>query len=145
MRYRTLLERQIDEWDDGYGVVQIVNPEGTDDAELRFAYYKNGEFVNRPLTVAPSAEVAERTAEVVGTMASIARTLTPERLRERGPGEVLDVVVAEQVRRRERRPLEAPDHGLYALPVDGGRRPVLDQVAEFDLHAEDGRGGARGR
>jgi hypothetical protein len=97
MRYRTLLERQIDEWDDGYGVVQIVNPEGTDDAELRFAYYKNGEFVNRPLTVTPSAEVADRTAEVVETMGSLARTFSPDEIEalvdELGEERVLELSV----------------------------------------------------
>lgn len=80
MRYRTLLEQQVDEWEDGYGVVQIVSPESSDENELRFCYYKDGEFVNRPLTVAPTQEVAERTAEVVGTMASLARTFTPEEI-----------------------------------------------------------------
>jgi len=97
MRYRTLLERRVDEWDDGYGVVQIVNPESTDETELRFCYYKNGEFVNRPLTVAPSPEVAERTAEVVGTMASIARTFTPDEIEalveELGADRVLELAV----------------------------------------------------
>lgn len=77
MRYRTLLEQKVDEWDDGYGVVQIVTPESSDENELRFCYYKNGEFVNRPLTVTPTAEVAEQTSEVIETMASLARTFTP--------------------------------------------------------------------
>lgn len=76
MRYNTLLERTLAEWEDGYGVVQIVNPEGTDETKLRFAYYSDGEFVNRPLTVAPTADVAERTAEIVPTMASLSRTFT---------------------------------------------------------------------
>lgn len=80
MRYWTLLEQGVDEWDDGYGVVQIVSPEGTDETELRFCYYKDGEFVNRPLTVAPTPEVAERTGEVVETMASLARTFTPDEI-----------------------------------------------------------------
>lgn len=80
MRYETLLERRVDEWEDGYGVVQIVSPDSTDENELRFCYYKNGEFVNRPLTIAPTAEAAERTVEVVETMASLARTFTPEEI-----------------------------------------------------------------
>lgn len=77
MRYQTLLEQRIDEWEVGYGVVQIITPDSSDENELRFCYYKNGEFVNRPLTVAPTPEVAERTGEVVTTMASLARTFTP--------------------------------------------------------------------
>lgn len=80
MRYDTLLEKRIDEWDDGYGVVQIVSPESSDDTELRFCYYKDGDFVNRPLTIAPDTEVAERTGEVVTTMASLARTFTPDEI-----------------------------------------------------------------
>lgn len=80
MRYNTLLERTVDEWEDGYGVVQIVTPESADGNQLRFCYYKDGEFVNRPLTVAPSAAVADRTAEVVETMASLARTFTADEI-----------------------------------------------------------------
>ena len=76
MRYRTLLEQTIDEWEDGYGVVQIVTPESVDENQLRFCYYKGGEFVNRPLTIEPSGEAAERTGDVVETMASLARTFT---------------------------------------------------------------------
>lgn len=97
MRYRTLLERRVDGWDDGYGVVQIVNPESTDENELRFCYYKDGEFVNRPLTVAPTAGVAERVADVVGTMASLARTFTPDEIEalvdELGTERVLELAV----------------------------------------------------
>lgn len=97
MRYNTLIEQRIDDWDDGYGVVQIVNPDGTDDTELRFAYYKNGEFVNRPLTVAPTADVAEKTAEIVPTMASLARTFTPGEIaalvEELGEDKVLELSV----------------------------------------------------
>jgi len=77
MRYETLLERTVEEWDDGYGVVQIVSPESSTENELRFCYYKDGEFVNRPLTISPSADAADRTAEVVTNMASLARTFTP--------------------------------------------------------------------
>lgn len=80
MRYRTLLERRIADWDGGYGVVQIVSPEDTDETELRFAYYKDGEFVNRPLTLPPNAEVAENTADTITTMASLARTFTPDEI-----------------------------------------------------------------
>ena len=80
MRYRTLVQQRVDEWEDGYGVVQIVSPEGSGRNELRFAYYKNGEFVNRPLTIAPTGEVAERISEVVETMSSLARTFTPDEI-----------------------------------------------------------------
>ena len=97
MRYRTLLERQIDEWGDGYGVVQIVNPESSDENELRFCYYKEGEFVNRPLTIAPEPEVAERMSEVVTTMASLARTFTSDEIAalvdELGEEQVLELAV----------------------------------------------------
>jgi hypothetical protein len=97
MRYTTLLEQKIDEWDGGYGVVQIVSPEGTEDNELRFCYYKDGEFVNRPLTVAPDPEVAERTGEVVTTMASLARTFTPGEIEalveELGEEKILELAV----------------------------------------------------
>jgi hypothetical protein len=30
MRYRTILEQTVDEWEDGHGVVQIVTPEDAD-------------------------------------------------------------------------------------------------------------------
>lgn len=97
MRYRTLLEQQIDEWEDGRGVVQIVSPESSDSTELRFCYYKDGEFVNRPLTVSPDPEVAERTGEVVTTMASLARTFTPDEIEalvdELGEERVLELSV----------------------------------------------------
>ncbi|MFB6165833.1 MAG: hypothetical protein ABEJ31_11800 [Haloarculaceae archaeon] len=97
MRYRTLLEQPIDDWDDGRGVVQIVNPEESDENELRFAYYTGGEYVNRPLTVAPDAEVAERVADVVPTMASLARTFTPDEIEalvaELGPDRVRELAV----------------------------------------------------
>jgi hypothetical protein len=97
MRYRTVLEQRVDEWEDGYGVVQIVNPEGSDENELRFCYYKNGEFVNRPLTVAPTPDVAERVSEVVETMASLARTFTADEVEvlveELGRDRVLELAV----------------------------------------------------
>lgn len=97
MRYNTLIEQRIAEWEAGYGVVQIVNPEGTDETELRFAYYTDGEFVNRPLSVAPTTDVADRTADVVPTMASLARTFTPEKIAalvdELGEEKVLELSV----------------------------------------------------
>jgi len=97
MRYRTLLEQRVDEWEDGYGVVQIVNPESTEENELRFCYYKNGEFVNRPLTVTPGTEVAARVGEVVETMASLARTFTPDEIEalvdELGEERILELAV----------------------------------------------------
>lgn len=82
MRYRTLLEQTVDEWEDGHGVVQIVTPEGTDENQLRFCYYKDGEFVNRPLTMSPNQETAERTGEIVETMASLARTFTADEIED---------------------------------------------------------------
>ena len=97
MRYNTLLERKIEEWKDGYGVIQIVSPEESEDTELRFCYYKNGEFVNRPLTIMPDKETADRTAEVVRTMASLARSFTPEEIEalvdELGKEQVLELSV----------------------------------------------------
>jgi len=97
MRYNTLLEQKIAEWEDGYGVVQIVNPEDTDENKLRFAYYTNGEFINRPLTVAPSGDVAETTTDVVPTMTSLARTFTPDEIAalvdELGERKVLELSV----------------------------------------------------
>ncbi|GAB7017413.1 hypothetical protein [Halostagnicola sp. A-GB9-2] len=97
MRYQTLLEQRIDDWEDGHGVVQIVTPESSDDTELRFCYYKDGEFVNRPLTVDPTAETAERTVEVVETMSSLARTFTPDEIvslvDELGEDRVLELAV----------------------------------------------------
>jgi dihydroxyacetone kinase len=57
-----------------------MNPDSTDEAELRLAYYKKGEFVNRPLTVAPTTDIAEQVPEVVPTMASLARTFTPDEI-----------------------------------------------------------------
>jgi hypothetical protein len=97
MRYRTLLEQTIDTWEDGYGVVQIVTPEETEDTQLRFCYYKEGEFVNRPLTVAPTPEVAEQTGEVVDTMSSLARTFSPDEIEalveELGEEKILELSV----------------------------------------------------
>ena len=97
MRYETLLERTVEEWEDGYGVVQIVSPEGSDENELRFCYYKEGDFVNRPLTVSPAEDVADRTADVVTTMASLARTFTPDEIEalvaELGEEQVLELSV----------------------------------------------------
>jgi hypothetical protein len=97
MRYRTLLEQTIDTWEDGYGVVQIVTPEETEDTQLRFCYYKDGEFVNRPLTIAPTPEVAEQTGEVVDTMSSLARTFSPDEIEalveELGEEKILELSV----------------------------------------------------
>jgi hypothetical protein len=97
MRYRTLLEQTIDTWEDGYGVVQIVTPEETEDTQLRFCYYKDGEFVNRPLTITPSQEVAEQTGEVVDTMSSLARTFSPDEIEalveELGEEKILELSV----------------------------------------------------
>jgi len=41
MRYHTLLEQRVDEWEDGYGVVQIVTPDTVEENQLRFCYYSN--------------------------------------------------------------------------------------------------------
>jgi len=56
-RCTNLLEQILDTWDDGYGVVQIVAPEETDDTQLRFCYDKGGELVNGLLTIAPTQEL----------------------------------------------------------------------------------------
>lgn len=97
MRYQTVLEQRIDEWEDGYGVVQIVTPESTDNNQLRFCYYKDGEFVNRPLIISPTPDVAERTGEVVETMSSLARTFTADEIEtlvdELGEEKVLELSV----------------------------------------------------
>ena len=97
MRYRTLLEQIINEWEDGYGVVQIVTPKEADENQLRFCYYKKGEFVNRPLTTSPSEEVAEQTGDVVETMASLARTFTADEIEalveELGEEKILELSV----------------------------------------------------
>jgi hypothetical protein len=82
---------------DCYGVVQIVTPQETDDTQLRFCYYKDGEFVNRPLTTAPTPEVAEQTGEVVDTMSSLARTFSPDEIEalveELGEEKILELSV----------------------------------------------------
>ncbi|WP_254838600.1 hypothetical protein [Natronomonas marina] len=97
MRYRTVLEQKVDEWEDGHGVVQIVTPESEEDNQLRFCYYKEDEFVNRPLTIAPTQEAADRTGEVVETMASLARTFTADEIEalveELGKEKVLELSV----------------------------------------------------
>lgn len=97
MRYRTLLEQTVDEWEDGHGVVQIVTPEDADENQLRFCYYKEGEFVNRPLTITPSQDAADRTGEVVETMASLARTFTADEIEalveELGEDKILELSV----------------------------------------------------
>jgi hypothetical protein len=97
MRYRTLLEQTVDEWENGRGVVQIVTPEGAEENQLRFCYYKEGEFVNRPLTISPGQETADRTGEVVETMASLARTFTADEIEalveELGEEKILELTV----------------------------------------------------
>jgi hypothetical protein len=97
MRYKTLLERTVDEWADGRGVIQIVTPESADEPQLRFCYYKDGEFVNRPLTIAPTAETAERASEIIETMASLARTFTADEIEvlveELGEEKILELSV----------------------------------------------------
>lgn len=97
MRYRTLLEQTVDEWESGHGVVQIVTPEGSEKNELRFCYYKDGEFVNRPLTISPSQDAAKRTGEIVETMASLARTFTADEIEalveELGEEKILELSV----------------------------------------------------
>lgn len=60
MMNRPLLEQTVDKWEDGYGVVQIVSPERADENELRSCYYKNGEFVNQPLTIALNEDAANK-------------------------------------------------------------------------------------
>jgi len=74
-----------------------LSPAETDRNELRFCYYKEDNFVNRPLTIAPAAEVAERTGEVVETMASLARTFTADEItalvEELGEAKVLEFSV----------------------------------------------------
>jgi hypothetical protein len=64
MRYRAPLRQTVDTWEDRYGVVQVVTPEENDDTQLRFCYYKNSEFVSRPLTIVPTPRVTEQTGEV---------------------------------------------------------------------------------
>lgn len=97
MRFRTLLEQRVDEWENGQGVVQIVTPEDTDENQLRFCYYKDGEFVNRPLTISPSQDTAKRTGEIVETMASLARTFTADEIEnlveELGEEKILELSV----------------------------------------------------
>jgi hypothetical protein len=87
----------IDEWEDGYGVVQIVTPKETEENQLRFCYYKDGEFVNRPLTIEPMPETAECTGEIVKTMASLARTFTADEIEalveELGEKKILELSV----------------------------------------------------
>ena len=97
MQYRTLLEQTIDEWEDSYGVVQIVTPEETDENQLRGCSYTEGEFVNRPLTTSPTEEVAKQTGEGVETMASLARTFTADEIEalveELGEEKILELSV----------------------------------------------------
>lgn len=96
MRYETLLERTVEEWDDGRGIVQVVSPE-SGGTRLRFAYYSGGDFVNRPLTLSPSGETADRTAEAVQRLSTIACTFTAEEIaalvEELGEKRVLELSV----------------------------------------------------
>jgi len=97
MRYITLLEQTVDGWDSGYGVVQIVTPNDAEKNQLRFCYYKDDEFVNRPLTISPSEKAADRTGEVVEMMASLARTFTADEIEalveELGEEKILELSV----------------------------------------------------
>jgi len=97
MRYKTLPKQTIDEWEDGHSAVQIVTPEDAEENQLRFCYYKDGEFVNRPLTIAPSEKAANRTGEIVETMASLARTFTADEIEalveELGEEKILELSV----------------------------------------------------
>ncbi|MDS0219872.1 hypothetical protein NDI54_00710 [Haloarcula sp. S1AR25-5A] len=82
-RYETLLEVELDEWDSGYGVLQIVEPDNSDTAELRFCYFnENGKFTNRPLTLRPGEETLDRTTRMVENLGYVARTFDPEEIRE---------------------------------------------------------------
>lgn len=96
MRYETLLERTVEEWEGGRGVVQVVSPE-SGGTQLRFAYYSDGDFVNRPLTLSPSGETADQTAEAVQRLSTIARTFTAEEVaalvEELGEERVLELSV----------------------------------------------------
>ncbi|WP_336136309.1 hypothetical protein [Natronomonas amylolytica] len=57
-----------------------MTPEDAAENQLRFCYYKEGEFVNQPLTIASSKEAADPTDEVVETMVSLARTFTADEI-----------------------------------------------------------------
>ncbi|MDT3433624.1 hypothetical protein [Haloarcula sp. 1CSR25-25] len=82
-RYETLLEVELDEWDSGYGVLQIVDPDDSDTAELRFCYFnENGKFTNRPLTLRPDEETLDRTTRMVENLGYVARTFDPAEIRE---------------------------------------------------------------
>jgi len=76
---------------------RIVTPESAEADQLRFLYYIDGEFVNRPLTTAHEADVADRTGEVVEKMASLARTFTADDIdalsEELGEERILDLSV----------------------------------------------------
>ncbi|MBX0324417.1 hypothetical protein EGH21_15415 [Halomicroarcula sp. F13] len=82
-RYETLLEVELDEWEDGTGVLQVVKPDDADEAELRFCYYNDdGRFTNRPLSLVPDEDVVERTTEMVENLGYVARTFDPEEIRQ---------------------------------------------------------------
>ncbi len=82
-RYETLLEVELDEWDSGYGVLQVVDPDDSDTAELRFCYFnEDGKFTNRPLTLRPDEETLDRTTRMVENLGYVARTFDPAEIRE---------------------------------------------------------------
>lgn len=77
-RYETLLEAEIDDEEDGRGVVQVVTESESDENELRFCYYnEEGRFTNRPLTLSPDPDVLERAGELIENLGYVARTLEP--------------------------------------------------------------------
>lgn len=84
--------KRVDKWDDGHGAVQIVTPENTDENQLRFCYYKDDVYVNRSLTISPRQDTAERTGEIVETMASLACTFTADEI-----GDFVEELVEEKI------------------------------------------------
>ncbi|MFB6223639.1 MAG: hypothetical protein ABEH86_08220 [Haloarcula sp.] len=82
-RYETLLEVELDEWDSGYGVLQVVKPDYSETAELRFCYFnEDGKFTNRPLTLKPEEDTLDRTTRMVENLGYVARTFGPDEIRE---------------------------------------------------------------
>jgi len=83
VRYETLLEVELAEWDAGHGALQIVKPGDTDEARLRFCYFnEDGKFTNRPLTLSPDEATVDRTTEMVENLGYVARTFEPDEIRE---------------------------------------------------------------
>lgn len=87
-------------------------------------YYKTDEFVNRPLTVQPTIEVAEHTGEVIETMASLARTFTADETEvlvdELGKEKILDCQYSPMNSARDasstsfrREPAKVDSRGIY--------------------------------